>query len=180
MPKQDTKQNIRQLTKALKTEKLTKQETLRVQAVLLKLKGYSHKEIQAITLSSKDAIKSWITIFNKSNLAGLKNQPVSKPRHYTLTVKQKDKIKQLITRHTPEYFKLTDEFWSPASLKQLVKKKFDVEYKSKKAYLDLFTYCGFSYQKVEFKDSLQNHELKDHMKVRLTKRLKKGVLRMYW
>ncbi len=178
--KTNKKQNIRILKKALKSGHLTTQEYTRVQAVLLKLKGQSHKEIQDITLKSPDSIENWITIFNQDSIAGLKNQPISKPRHYVLTKQQKDKIKQLITKHTPEHFKLTDEFWSVAAIKQLVKQKFKVEYKSRKAYIELLKYCGLSYQKVEFKDSRANEDYKHHMKLRLKKKLKKGVLRMYW
>lgn len=176
----NNKQNIKILKKVLKSGHLTSQEQTRAQAVFLKLKGYSHKEIQDITLKSKDAIKGWITAFNQFGVLGLKNQPLTKPRHYVLTKQQKDKIKQLITKHNPEHFKLTDEFWSVAALKQLVKQKFKVEYKSRKAYIELLKYCGFSYQKVEFKDSRANEPYKQHMKLRLQKKLKKGVLRMYW
>lgn len=178
--KTNTNQNIRILKKALKSGHLTTQEQTRVQAVLLKLKGYSHKDIQDITLKSKDAIKQWITAFNQDSLKGLKNQPVTKPRHYVLTKQQKDKIKQLITKHNPEHFKLTDEFWSVVALRQLVKQKFQLEYKSRKAYIDLLKYCGLSYQKVEFKDSRGDESYKQHMKLRLKKKLKKRVLRMYW
>lgn len=173
-------QKIKILAKALKQDHLSAQEYVRFQAVLLKLKGYSHKEIQHITLKSKDAIKEWITNFNQQGSQGLKNQPLTKPRHYVLTKQQKDKIKQLITKHNPKYFKLTDEFWSVAAIKQLVKQKFKAEYKSRKAYTELLKYCGFSYQKVEFKDSREDESYKQHMKLRLKKKLKKGVLRMYW
>jgi transposase len=177
--KTNNKQNIKILTKALKS-KLTKQEQTRIQAVLLKFKGYSHKDIQDISLKSPAAIEKWITAFNQDGITGLKNHAITKPRHYVLTKQQKDKIKQLIIKHSPEHFKLTDEFWSVAALKQLVKQKFQVEYKSRKAYIDLLKYCGLSYQKVEFKDSRADEAYKQGMKLRLQKKLKKGVLRMYW
>lgn len=173
-------QKIKILTKALKQGHLTTQEYARVQAVLLKLKGYSHQEIRHITLKSRDAIKEWITNFNRQGIEGLKNQPITKPRHYVLTKQQKDKIKQLINKHNPNYFKLADEFWSVAAIKQLVKQKYQTEYKSHKAYIELLKYCGFSYQKVEFKDSREDENYKRHMKLRLKKKLKKGVLQMYW
>jgi transposase len=178
--KTKNKQNIRILTKAFKQGGLTTQEHTRIQAVLLKEKGYSHEQIQDITLKSNDAIKEWITAFNKQGAEGLKNHNPIQPRHHILTNKQKDKIKQLITKHNPEYFKLTDEFWSVGALRQLIKQKFKVEYKSRKAYIELLKYCGLSYQKVEFKDSRANDIYKQDMKLRLKKKLKKGVLRMYW
>lgn len=174
------RQNIKILRKALKSGQLTTQEHTRVQAVLLKLKGYSHKDIQDIAEKSKDAIKEWITAFNQHSLLGLKTQSPALPRHALLTKQQKDKIKQLITNHNPAYFQLIDEFWSVAAIKQLVKQKFNLEYKSRKAYIDLLKYCGFSHQKVEFKDSREDESYKGHMKLWLKKKLKKGVLRMYW
>lgn len=173
-------QSIRILKKALLSSDTTRQEYVRIQAVLLKCKGYSHKEIGDITQKSKDAIKEWITAFNQLGVDGLKTQPVKKPRHYVLTNEQKDKIKQLITKNNPQHFKLTDEFWSVDALKKLVKNEFNVGYKSRKAYIDLLKCCGFSYQKVEFKDSRANEDYKKDMKLRLQKKLKKGVLRMYW
>src|SRR3989344_7162065 len=174
-----SKQNIKILKKVLMSSELTRQEYIRVQAVFLNLAGYSHKEIKDINGKSEDAIKEWITNFNQQGLDGLKTQPVIEPHHHILTIKQKDKIKQLINKHDPRYFKLTDEFWSVASLKQFIKKKFNKEYQSRKAYIDILTYCGFSYQKVEFKDSRANEDYKKDMKLRLQKKLKKGVLRMY-
>ena len=173
-------QKIKILKKALKKGKLNKNEYIRIQAVLLNLQGYKHKEIVKITQKSLDAIRKWNTLFNQQGVKGLKDKPITKPRNYKLTKEQKDKIKQMITKNSPDKYGLIGEFWNPHNLKQLVKKYFKITYQSNESYINLLKYCGFSYQKVEFKDSRANKNYKKHEKLRLEKKLKKGVLRMYW
>lgn len=173
-------QKIKILKKAFKKGKLNKNEYIRVQAVLLNLQGYRHQEIAQITQRGIDAIRKWITLFNQQAVLGLKDKPITKPRNYKLTKAQKDKIKQMITKNSPKEYGLTGEFWNPHSLKQLVKKYLKITYQSNESYINLLKYCGFSYQKVEFKDTRENQEYKKHEKLRLEKKLKKGVLRMYW
>lgn len=178
--KQQRQEQIKKLEQALKNGDLKKQEYIRVQAVLLNLKGYNHKEIAKITLKSIDAIEKWITLFNKQDLDGLKDKPTDKARNYTLSREQKEKIKALILHNKPNQLNLQGEFWSPNLLKQLVQREFSTSYKTKKAYIDLLKYCGFTFQKVQYKDERENKDYKEQEKLRLEKKLKKGVLRMYW
>jgi len=180
MPKKNNQSKIKILERALKKGKLNTREYIRVQAVLLNLKDHTHKQIVEITLKSIDAIEKWITLFNKEGLKGLKDKKTNRARNYKLTREQKDKIKKLIIKKSPEQVGFKGEFWNPNLLKQLVKKEYDVEYKVKKSYIELLKYCGFSYQKVEYKDSREDKKYKEHEKLRLEKKLKKGVLRMYW
>ncbi len=180
MTEENKKAQVRTLERALKRGKLKRQEYIRVQAVYLNLMDYTHKEIARITLKSADALEEWITSFNKQGLEGLKDKPVSKERHCVLTNKQKEKIKEIITKNSPDKIGFKGDFWSPDSLKQLVLKEFNVNYKTRKACIDLLKYCDFTFQKVQYKDSRENKEDKEHEKLRLEKKLKKGVLRMYW
>lgn len=182
---QKSKQNIQKeeqikaLKEALKS-KLTKNEYIRVQAVLLREKGYSHEQVIDITGKSHDAIKEWITNFNQKGLLGLKDQPVTKPRNFKLTTEQKEQIKAILNSQKPTDLGLAGEFWSPQALKQLIQQKFGVTYQSKESLRKLFQFCGFSYQKVTFQDSRKDEQRTNHEKLRLEKKLKKGVLRMYW
>lgn len=178
--KQQKQEQVKELEQILKKGDLKKQEYIRVQAVLLNLKKYNHKEISQITLKSIDAVEKWITLFNKQGIDGLKDKPTDKARNYTLSRDQKEKIKMLINQNSPNHLSLRGEFWNPNLLKQLVEKEFNVSYKSKKAYIDLLKYSGFTFQKVQYKDERENKEYKEHEKLRLEKKLKKGVLRMYW
>ena len=178
--KQNHKQQIQTLENALKTEKLSKNEYIRIQAVLLRKRGYSHQEIMEITGKSKDAIKDWITKFNQIGLDGLKDQPITKPRNYKLTKGQKDKIKDILHNKQPQDFGFSGDFWDINNLKQLIKQEFNVVYQSPTSYQDLFEFCGFSYQKVKFQDSRRDEAKIEGEQLRLEKKLKKGILRMYW
>jgi transposase len=170
---------IKELEQALK-QNIKKQEYIRIQTVLLNLKGYKHKEIAKIMSKSQDAIEKWITLFNKQGIKGLKDKPISNARNYKLTKEQKEKIKKLINKNSPEQLGLKGEFWNPNLLKQLVKKEFNAVYKVKKSYIELLKYCGFTYQKVQYQDTREDKEYKNHEKLRLEKKVKDGVIRMYW
>lgn len=180
MSKNNKQEQIKILEQAIRQGKLSKQEHIRTQAVYLNLAGYTHKEISRITLKSADALEEWITLFNKQGIDGLKDKPTNMARHYTLTKEQKDKVKAIITKNSPDKAGLKGEFWNPNLLKQLVQKEFNVAYKTKKAYIDLLRHCDFTYQKVQYRDSREDKGYKTHEKLRLEKKLKKGVLRMYW
>ncbi|MCG2690172.1 hypothetical protein L6252_02740 [Candidatus Parcubacteria bacterium] len=180
MLKKNRQEQVKVLKQALKKGNLKRQEYVRAQAVYLNLVGYTHKEISQITLKSIDALEEWITLFNKQGIEGLKDKPITKERHCVLTKEQKDKVKAVITKNSPAQAGLKGDFWSPLLLKQLVQKEFGLAFKTKKAYIDLLRYCGFTYQKVQYKDSRENNKYKDHEKLRLEKKLKNGVLRMYW
>lgn len=180
MPKNNKQEQIKTLEQTIRKGKLNKQEHIRAQAVYLNLSGYAHKEISRITLKSTDALEEWITLFNKQGIDGLKDKPTNKARHYTLAKEQKDKVKAVITKNSPDKLGLKGEFWSPDLLKQLIQKEFNVAYKTKKAYIDLLKYCDFTFQKVQYKDLREDKDYKTHEKLRLEKKLKKGVLRMYW
>jgi len=135
---------IKILERALKT-KLSKNEYIRIQAVLLRKKGYSHKQIIEIVSKSKEALKNWITNFHQKGLSGLKDQPITKPRNYKLTKEQKEEIKAVLNGQKPAGLGFQGEFWTPQILKQLVKQKFNVTYQSNNTYRELFKFCGFSY-----------------------------------
>ena len=179
MPKKNKQTQIKILEQALR-KNIKKQEYIRIHSVLLNLKGYQHKEISKINLKSTDAIEKWITLFNKQGIDELMSKPITKDRNCELKKEQKEKIKKLINKNSPDKLGLKGEFWNPQLLKQLVQREFNVVFKTKKAYIDLLKYCGFTFQKVRYKDSRENQEYKDHEKLRLEKKLKKGVLRMYW
>lgn len=173
-------EQIKTLEQALKRGKLSKNEYIRIQAVLLRKKGYSHQQIRGISGKSKDAIKEWITNFHQKGLLGLKDQPVTKPRNYKLTKEQKEAIKIILNHQKPEDFGFAGEFWAPQNLKELIQQKFNIIYQSPDSYRKLFKFCGFSFQKVTFQDSRRDEQRTAHEKLRLEKKLKKGVLRMYW
>lgn len=172
--------DIRILKNALRNQNLSKQEYIRVQAVLLKKKRYSLKQISDISNKKLVTIQGWITCYNQNGIEGLKTKEKETPSHYTLTKEQKDHIKKLIAEHKPKDYGLSSDFWSASTLKQLVKDKFKVEYKTVKSYRELLKYCGFSYQKAEYIDRRKNSGQTEHFKKHFEKKVKKGVISMWW
>ncbi len=172
--------DIKILKNALRNLDLSRQEYVRVQAVLLRKKGYRLKQITDISNKKLVTIQGWITCYNQSGIEGLKTKEKA-PSRYTLTKKQKERVKNLITGHKPEDYGLSSDFWSASTLKQLVKDKFKTEYKTVKSYRELLKYCGFSYQKAEHMDKRKGDNISQgHFKKRFEKKVKKGVISMWW
>jgi transposase len=172
--------SIRELERALDTLPLSKHEYLRVQAVILKKRGYRLKQIMDITRKKQVSIQKRITAYNKHGITGLLTKKRSVPTRYTLLASQKDYIKELITDHTPREYGIPHDFWSVGSVKELVQNTYGVSYKSVKSYRELLKYCGFSYQKVVYQDKRKRNEDAGHFKKRFEKKLKKGVISMWW
>lgn len=167
---------IKELERALKDKTLTKQEIKRIRAILLRKKGYKHKEILDILPDIKrNALKEWITKYNHTGRNGLRTKYPEKPHAAKLSNKQKEKIKKIITKQTPEEEGVgKQDYWDVSTLRKLVKKRYQVEYKSYSSYTRLFKYCGFSYQRVEFQDTRRDQEAVDEFKKRFEGKLKKG------
>jgi len=172
--------DARILERALHASDLTKQEYIRVQAVSLRKKGYPLKEIVAITGKAQVTIQGWITDYNQHGIDRLRTKKREKPPHVTLTNQQKDRIKKLITGHKPSEYGYSGDFWSVPVMRRLVKDQYRVEYETAKAYRDLLHYCGFSYQKAEFVDRRKDNQSQGNFKKRCEKKLKKGVISMWW
>lgn len=173
-------EKIKELEKAMSSAALSKQEYIRVQAVLLKHRGYHRKEIALIVGKSFNALEEWITNYNKKGLDGLLTKAPKTPNSAKLTYSQKDKIKEIINKHKPKDYGLIKDFWDIPTLKRLVESEFGVEYKGMSSYRRLFDYCGFSYQKVQFVDKRQNKEELDSFKKKYRMRSKTGTITMSW
>src|SRR3989344_2205108 len=112
----------------------------------------------------------------------LKDPDLSKQEYIRVqaVLMKKQELKALVYRHKPAEYGYTQDFWSIPILKDFVKTKFKVAYKSEKSYQDLFAFCGFSYQKAEHIDHRKDETDPQSFKVRLRKRLKKGAFSMSW
>jgi len=174
------KQEIKELKKALRDNSLTRPEYIRIQGVYLKKQGYSLNEIEIITGKSFRTVQTWITAYNQKGIDALKTKERKSPTNFVLTGKQKDKIKKIITEHKPQDKGLSGDFWSVSALRELVKKKFGVEYKSGKSYQNLLRYCGLTYQKAEYIDKRKDKSLSKPFKQKFKRRLKKGAISISW
>lgn len=177
--KHNDNQTVKTLEKTLQDHDLSKQEYIRVQAVLMKKKGFTVAHIMQANGKPRVTIEGWITAFNQKSVGGLRTK--TQTSHYVkLNDHQKQELKTLVHGHKPAEYGYTKDFWSIPILKDFIKIKFNVEYKSEKSYQDLFAYCGFSYQKAEYIDHRKDETNPKRFKVRLRKRLKKGVFSISW
>ena len=174
---------IELLEEAIKDVSLSKREYIRVQAVLLRKRGYPRTEILKILGKSICSLERWIAAFNKYGISGLRSKERQLPPRYMLTRKQKEAIKRFITDKKPgevKGIKLEGEFWDIPKLKRLIKKKYHAEYRSDESYRRLLHDCGLSYQKVEFQDKRKDKEKVEEFKKRAIIKLKKGAMSMSW
>lgn len=181
MPKTNTISNkaVKTLQAALRDHDLSKQEYIRVQAVFMKKQGFTVEQIMRANGKNRTTIEGWITDFNQEGVKGLKTR--TQTSHYIkLDEDRKRELKNLVHGHRPTEYGYPQDFWSVPILKDFVKAKFKVVYKSEKSYQDLFAYCGFSYQKAEYIDHRKDETNPQEFKVRLRKRLKKGAFSMSW
>lgn len=166
---------IFELEQALRDKSLRKQEHIRIQAVLMKKRGLKRKEISKLVGRSFDSVENWIMAYNKNGLAGLMTKEVENVNSTKLTYAQKDYIKEILTKQTPDKLGLSSQdYWDVPALRELVKKEFDVEYKSHSSYILLLKYCGYSYQRIAFEDLRKDPKSSDDFKIRFKGKLKKG------
>lgn len=172
------------LDKAYKGSKILR-EKRRLNAVRLLTKGYSHKQAAEILDYKLSYIEDLAKTYNREGISGLFAKENPKNRAY-LNDKQKDAIAQAIkefkTPNDTQLLSLPAErnFWSVATLREFVKKKYGVEYKSKTTYRQLFRRAGFSYQRVQFVDKRRDSQEAEEFRKRFSMKLKKGGMSMSW
>jgi len=172
-----------ELDRALKKSKHYKERD-RIQTVTLLSKGYSHKQVSEITKLKPVTITILVSKYNKKGIEGLLLKPHPK-NNSKLTIRQKEEIKEILKNNkTPEEYgiKIIEEenYWSTITIRQLVKKLYQIEYKSQESYRGLLKYSGYSYQKVEFEDERKSNEQTIDFKKRFKGKLKKGGFSMWW
>lgn len=173
-------ETIKELQSALQDRELPKTEYVRVQAVLLRKKGYQRKVIADMVGKSIHAIEDWVVAYNHQGLTGLRTRPTSRPSRAKLTPTQRTHL-QLWLKKQPVRVGIGEEsYWTMGAVKQLVKRETGVVYKSVNAYRKLLAEAGLSYQKVEFVDKHQNQEGHDGFKKQLEAKIKGGRISMWW
>jgi len=180
MQNKKDRQATRELKKALRDPELSKSEYVRTQAVLLKKKGYALKQIADITEHPVVTVQAWITLYHKRGVDGLRAKQRETSAAAKLNKQQKQHIKTLITGGKPSEYGYPDDFWSATMMRKLVKDQYKIEFKTERSYQKLMKFCGFSYQKAEYVDHRKDETNPKKFKVRLRKRLKKGVFSMSW
>lgn len=129
---------VLELEKAFKNEKQGRQRTI-YQAVWLLAKGWNREKAAEVVGLSPDRIRQLVTKYHQGGIAALcfKKQ---QGNNYLLTREQKKHIKELLR---------SQKYWSIYSLKQLIKREFNLTYKDQDSYRRLLIWCGLSFHKAD-------------------------------
>ncbi|MFH1232849.1 MAG: winged helix-turn-helix domain-containing protein [Patescibacteria group bacterium] len=134
----------------------------------------------AKALSRSDKfVKNAIKLFNQGKIDEIKYSS----NNHNLTPNQRDKIIKIINDKAPNElsdFNFKTQFWSTDILKKVIKKKYQIEYKTEKSYYDLFKVAGFSFHKPKIKDFRQDPEKIKSFKGALKKSSSRTKIRLSW
>lgn len=170
------------LTKRQKRElknlkRISKSEIIRdrAHAVLLRSQGYTIENTAQALMRSKEFINQATKRFQKGELQEIKL--TSNNRQLT-TPQKAETIKTIQEKNPNELsdFKFKEQFWTTDILKSVLKKKYNIEYKTEKSYYDLFEAAGFSFHKPKTRDFRQDPAKMKEFKGAL-RRFKKGALK---
>lgn len=151
----------------------------RAHAVLLRGNGFTITNTAKALLRSEWFVKEAIKKFKKGELdknnCGSNNRKLSK--------QQREEIIKMVRTKCPKElsgFESITQFWSTDILKQVIKSKYGVEYKTEKSYYDLFKQAGFSFKKPKTKDFRQDPEKIKEFKGALKKSSTSTRIRLSW
>jgi len=140
----------------LKAYQVTKDAATRTryQAVRLYGEGYAEKDVEQITGCSRTSLMEWCRVYQEDHSQGLVDHRAG-GNSAKLSKLQIEELQQVLHQYTPkELFGAKastndGQFWTVEDLIQVVRKQYDIEYKSRTSYSSLLSLCGFSYQKTE-------------------------------
>jgi transposase len=124
----------------------------RYQAVRLYGQGYATREVEAICGCSRSSLMEWCRSYREAGVTGLVDQRVGGNRAL-LTPHQLERLQYLLDSYTPQQLFGSDgcaasgQFWTVGDLAHLVRREFDISYKSETSLRELLATCGFSYQR---------------------------------
>lgn len=151
----------------------------RAHAVLLRNEGFTLANTAKALSRSQDFVKRAIKRFNNGKLVKIE---FSGNNHKLSKEKRKEIIKvirQQCPKDLPD-FNFKTQFWSTDILREVIKRKYRIEYKTDKSYYDLFKQAGFTFHKPKPKDFRQDPEKIKSWKGALKKSCKSTRIRLSW
>ena len=106
---------------------------IRLYAIYLVSIGYSSRKLEELYGTSFKQITNWVHRFEKEGINGLIDRP-GKGRKSRLSVFQKNEIRELLLNHKPAKFGEKSEKWSVPEISEMIKKRYQVEYKIAQVY----------------------------------------------
>lgn len=171
----------KQIKELLLTKRKNKSDIIldRTQAILAINNGVDIKNIAKVLSRSDKFVKNAFYLYKKGKLKDIQYKGNNK----NLSSEQKDEIIKIIQEQTPKEladFKFKEQFWETDILKILIKKKYNIEYKTDKSYYDLFKAAGFSFKSPKPRDFRQDPEKMKEFKGALKKSSTTTKIRMSW
>lgn len=151
----------------------------RAQAILALNENLSITDTGKALSRSYKFVKNAVKLFKEGKLNEIKFDSNNRK----LSKEQREKIIEMIKNETPKDlkdFKFRDQFWTFDTLKIVVKKRHNIEYKDKNSYYNLFKEAGFSFHKPKTKDFRQDPEKMKEFKGALKKSSKTTKIRLSW
>ena len=166
------------LEKAYRLEKEPRAK-VRFHALWLVSRRYRQKHTAAIIGRSALTIREWVTAYLGQGLDGIRAKPQT-GNHRLLTDDQKHAIGRLIRDKTPTQVGLRGDFWNIPTLKQLVKRDYNVRYQHPEAYRRLLRFCGLTYHQPAKVNRKQNPHLVRRFEDKLKKDSTGMPVKMVW
>ena len=141
----------------------------RARAIIKRIEGWKRSDVANFFDVNIKTIDDWTLKYNKVGIQGLQTKP-QKGNNRTVTVKQKQEVKKTITTKRPDQVGLSARFWNVPLLKEYIKRKYGLFYRSPATYRKLFYSCGFTYHK----PNKVNKKQSPHMRKRFEETLKKS------
>jgi len=151
----------------------------RAHVVLLRNQGLTLKKTAQAVLRSSDFVKQSIKRFKQGEL----EQTLLSGNNSKLSAEKRKAVIKMIKEQCPKDlkdFKFTTQFWSTDILKQVIKKKYKIEFKTDRSYHNIFKSSGFSFKKPITKDFRQDPEKIKKFKGALKKSSTATRIRISW
>jgi len=155
---------------SVKQGRLSRQESIRLQAGDLIERGFSNEEIMEFLEVSLSSVQRWRRKVNESGIHALSRQAGSgKPS--SLTPEQLEELKTIINQGACSFGYLTDR-WTSRIVADLIRKKWNVDYCHSNV-RRILNELGFSYHKPSVKSTKHSQEIIDHWRKHDWNRIKK-------
>lgn len=169
------KQQLRQIKKKHSSELIRD----RAHAVLLRHNGLTIANTAKALLRSDKFVKNAVKKFQNQELAKINFNSNNRK----LSQKHQEEIIKMIRTKCPKElsgFGFNSQFWSTNILKQVIKAKYEIEYKTDNSYYSLFKQAGFNFKKPKTKDFRQDPEKIKEWKGALKKSSTSARIRLSW
>lgn len=144
---------------------------LKAEAVLYASMGVDVETISISVDRTPRTVSEWLRDWNSSRLHSVVTGHAGNQNAAKLTREQKAELKEIL-KSPPSKAGISADFWDVPALEDVVKTKFEVEYKSDSSYQLLMKFCGMSFKKPdpfdkrrdEVKISARMEEIKDQVR----------------